>query len=95
LQTFEHLVIQPSDAWLIVPVQLGIHAKQHDVLRIEPDIDLPQIVERAQEQSGADEQYRGNGDLNNKKRLAKDRSPADHGPAVLFQSRTDASAPRP
>ena len=42
---------------IVVAIQLRADAKQHQVDRVEADVDAAQIVERAQKQSRADEQH--------------------------------------
>ena len=59
------------DPRLVVAVQLRVDAEEDQVLRVEADVHVPQVVQRPQEQAGADEQHERDRDLHDEQRLAR------------------------
>ena len=70
-EPLEHVVVERRHALLVVAIQLRVDAEEQQVLRIEADVHVPQVVQRPQEQPGADEQHQRDRHLHDEQRLAR------------------------
>ena len=73
-------------------VQLGIDAKQQQVLRVESNVDAAQVMQRAKKESRADDQDKRDGYLRDQERLAERAAGSDNGSAVFLQGRAEVDA---
>ena len=62
-------VVQVKDARRTVALQGRIDPEHQQVVGVEPHVDLAEIVERAHQEPGADEEHEADGDLRGEKRL--------------------------
>ena len=86
-QPLQQLAVEARSCAFVVPVELRVDAEEQQVLRVEADVDLPQVLERAQEQPGADEQHERHRDLHDEQRAA------EHAPRCRRRSGSSPSAP--
>jgi hypothetical protein len=70
-EAFADLIVKSAGFPAVVSVQCRVDSEEQHVPRIEPDVDLPKIVQRAEEQSCADEQYERDGDLRDDQRSSE------------------------
>ena len=69
--------------------------EEQQVLRVEPDVDVAQVLQRAQEETGADEQHQRDRDLHDEQRLAERASrPDDAAPGFLERELRFMPVPR-
>ena len=73
----QHVPIEQRDPLLVVPVQLRVHAKEREILRVEADVDVTQILHRAKKQPGADQQHQRDRHLRHEQTFAERVSRAD------------------
>ena len=52
-KAFQQVVVEPVRPLHVVSIQLGIDSEEHEVLRVEADIHLPQVLQRPQKQTRA------------------------------------------
>ena len=80
----EHLAEEPRGAIQVVAVDARVHVEHEQVLRVEPDVHALEVLERPQEQAGADEQHERHRDLQHDQALAEDGARADDAAAALL-----------
>src|SRR5487761_1864961 len=57
------ITVEAVDLRGLVADEGGIDAEDHDIMRVEAEVDAAQILQRAYEQTGADEHEGGGGPL--------------------------------
>ena len=58
---------------VVVPVQRRVHPEEHQVPRVEADVHVAKVLQRAQEQSGGDQQHQRDRDLRDDQRSCRAR----------------------
>ena len=83
IQPLKDLLIELQQPFVFVPALLRLQAEEQKVLLIEAQVDLLQVVQRADEQSRADQEQQRHRDLRNDQPFAQTRHRARGAAACL------------
>src|SRR5689334_14563328 len=83
VQPLKQLLVEPQQTLVFVAGLLGLQPEHQQVFRIEAELDVLEIVERADEQSRAGQQQRRDCDLRHEQRFAQTRYAGSRAAAAL------------
>ena len=87
LQPLQHPVEELLRPRLVVAVERRVHAEHDQPARLESKLDAREVVDRPQEERGADDERDGNGDLDEDERPTGAQT-GRAGPAPLWRIRS-------
>ncbi len=91
---FEQPAVQRSRLFFVIPVQLRLYPKQQQIVRVESDVDVPEILQRPEKQPRAHEEHERDGHLGDEQRPAQDALRGCNAARVLFERGAHVAARR-
>ena len=93
-QRVGRVAIERVDARSIVAVEARVDVEERQVVRVEPDVDVPQVLQRSEKQPGADQQHEGDRDLRHEQHAPHGRASAGDAAAGFLHRRGEIDARR-